>query len=585
MSALAIRDLIPFPGGAAGNSSDTILDGVHFNLTTLTHFNYTLFTNGTLSNGSKCYMAVEPWTPDYLFVNGSFVNSTSCYSPVDDIGSRAAVGIAFAVTFAICLIGVLVNLTKHGRLHLPAEKRFTPVGRRWQWYWSAWVIVTAFISLFTNIDVDRFRVMGLPIILNSFFWYLMQQGAMALVWEAVRHWGSWQERQYIDPNPFILSDDDTRSKVAFWQPLFFYLWLWLNFFLIVPRNWNRIQEQRTAEQAAVRAIPAATDARFKAASFFLLLCWLTIFASLRHSIKHYKPRNRGIINRVRGFWRYTPMRFRLVLPISLILVAYQILASFSWANSVLNANGNLGAIYAGGYGPALVILFIQVAWGFLTPNEDLELRRQRRQRGDDMDRQMGIVRKPAWWRRVNAAMHINSKGDSNIGGGRPTGRGVHANFDAQAHDDENQPIEMGVVQASRQQHGSLDASKMSTLATTYEGKSDRRRHERAMNAAGGLLFPNAEAQASDSQAQTERRANAMRDGPAPPPYTDRTLSIHQRTGSGQSPVDSAATRGTVTPPNATVGSARPQTNERSRSTSTNASSAGQPQQIRSMLDV
>ncbi|KAH8903748.1 hypothetical protein BR93DRAFT_930901 [Coniochaeta sp. PMI_546] len=219
------RDVLQWTPGA--NVSDTLIGGVHFNKTALDFWNYTLYSNGTLSNGSWCILTFEPYTPALVFPNGSFVNVTWCYSPVNGIGTRASIGIGFAVAFGLTLISILVNLNKHGSIYLPVEKRFFPIGRRWQWYWGIFVCATALISLITNVDVDRYYLPELPIVLNVFFWYLMQMGTMALVWEAVRHWGSWMERQFIDPNPFILPQDDRRGKFEFWLPLVFYFFLWL----------------------------------------------------------------------------------------------------------------------------------------------------------------------------------------------------------------------------------------------------------------------------------------------------------------------------------------------------------------------
>ena len=225
MGLLDARNILAFPGG--DNSSDTIIGNIHFNLTTLKHWNYTYYSNGTLSNTSECFLAFAPHTPALLLNNGTFINATKCWSPINPIGTRGGIAIGYGVAFGIALVLTLVNLNKHGKLHLPATKRFYPIGRRWQWYWASWVCATAFISLFTAIDVDRYYLPEIPIILTSFFWFLMQMGTMAVVWEAVRHWGSWMERQFIDPDPFALRNDDRRSKIEFWLPLVWYLFIWL----------------------------------------------------------------------------------------------------------------------------------------------------------------------------------------------------------------------------------------------------------------------------------------------------------------------------------------------------------------------
>jgi len=216
---------VPFPPGA--NNTDTEISGSHFNITTLGEFDYWLFSNRTLSNGSSCFLVFDNFTPTYLFPNGTFQNSTTCWQPLVHIGPRAKTGIGLAVVFVLGLLLTMACLRKHGKLYLPVEKRFFPISRRWQWYWGLWVCAMALISLFMNIDVDRYYVMDAPIILTSFFWYLMQQGAFAVAWEAVRHWASWLERQKVDPDPFSLRGDDRRSKFEFWLPLWFYLWLWI----------------------------------------------------------------------------------------------------------------------------------------------------------------------------------------------------------------------------------------------------------------------------------------------------------------------------------------------------------------------
>ncbi|KAI1385649.1 uncharacterized protein F4822DRAFT_350364 [Hypoxylon trugodes] len=540
------------------NSTDTIINNVHFNLTTLNHWNYTYYpTNFTLSNDSSCVLMDSPYTPTSVLANGTFLNSTSCYSATGDIGNRARIGIAFAVVFALSLVFVLVNLKKHGELHLPAEKRFYPVGRRWQWYWAIFVCATSLVALFTGIDVDRYRVPELPIVLNVFFWFLMQMGIMALVWEGVRHWGSWMERQYIDPNPFVLKQNDKRGMFEFWLPLFFYFWLWMNFFLIVPRNWSPIEHQRSPEQTLQDAVPAATDGRFKAATFCLFVCWLTTMVSLWHSIRHYEPRNRGFFNRAIGFWGYMPFRFTLMTPLALAVVAYQGLCAWDFNLSPLKVGTNLLAMYLGGYAPTLLILIVQILGGFTRPNEDRELIRQRRERGQAIDQELGLVRKPAWWRRVNGDVSAGNMRDRimrnvrEVGGGRPTAREIERLAERRAQEAEtaaenrNNTIEMNEMRRTNSVHSSIRGAAAPPPYSPHGGKSDRRRSERTVQVAASLLFPNANAEANaDTSAGRGRGLEVTSDPPR-----------------------------------------RPGTSERSSSTASGLSTSGPPQQIRSMLDV
>ncbi|KAI0891964.1 hypothetical protein F4806DRAFT_481260 [Annulohypoxylon nitens] len=540
MPLIDLRDILSsFPTG--DNSSDTVISGIHFNLTTLDYWNYTYYpTNSTLSNGSWCFLVDSPYTPVGLLPNGTFLNSTWCYLATQPIGNRARAGIGFAVAFALALIFVFVNLKKHGELHLPAEKRFYPIGRRWQWYWSLFVCATALIGLFTGIDVDRYRVVELPLVLNVFFWFLMQMGIMAVVWEGVRHWGSWMERQFIDPNPFVLQQTDKRGMFEFWLPLWFYFWLWINFFMIVPRNWGKIELQRSAEQAVENAIPAATDGRFKAATFCLLVCWLTIMVSLWHSIRHYEPRNRGFFNRIIGFLGYMPFRFTLMVPLSLAVVAYQGLCAWEFYLSPLKVGTNLLAMYLGGYAPTLLILIIQVIAGFMRPNEDRELQRQRRERGLAIDQELGLIRKPAWWRRVNGDIPSGNMRDRimrnvrEVGGGRPTATQVERLAErraAEAEAEANAATRTNAIEMNEIRRTNSIASSRGAAApppySPYGGKSDQRRNDRTMQMAASLLFPGANAEVSAGRG---RGLELSSDQPRRPGTSERSSS----TNSGQS---------------------------------------------------
>jgi hypothetical protein len=185
MGLINVRDLLQFPTG--DNSSDTIINGVHFNLTALNLHNYTIYSNGTISNASKCYLIFDNYKP-YMFANGSFVNGTNCYAPYYGIKTRGATSIVFAVLFAASIVFTLVNLRKHGRLFIREDKRFRAIGRRWQWYWMCFVAACGIISCLTGVDVDRYYLQSIPIILQSFFFSLALPGTLAMVWEATRHW-------------------------------------------------------------------------------------------------------------------------------------------------------------------------------------------------------------------------------------------------------------------------------------------------------------------------------------------------------------------------------------------------------------
>ncbi|KAI0160131.1 hypothetical protein GGR57DRAFT_456474 [Xylariaceae sp. FL1272] len=541
-----------WPRGA--NESFTAFFGVQLNLTTLNHWNYSFYEgNWTVSNISRCHLIDPPYTPVQLLDNGTFVNSTGCYNAIQPSGPRSNTGIGFAVGYGVSLIFVLVNLTRHGKLYLPATKRFYPIGRRWQWYWAIILCVFAFIGLITGVDIDRYRVVELPLILEVFFWFLMNMAALAMVWESVRHWGSWMERQFIDPNPFVLHQTDKRGMFEFWLPLFFYLWWWLSFFVIIPRNWGQIELQRSPSQLEQEARPSATDVRFKIAPFFLFVGWLTILVSLWHSIRHYEERNRGWLNRITGFFNYVPIRFLLMLPISLGGIAYQALSAWDFDVSPLKDRTNLVALYVGGYVPSLLLILIQCAAGFLRPNEDKELIRQRRERGNQLDQELGITHKPAWWRRMNGNQGPQNMGDQvlrnvqEVTGRRERAavaerRAAHAEAtEADNSGGNNNSIEMSSIPRTTSLAGRGSAPPP-YAPPAYTGRSDRRRNERTQEMVASLLFPHA----------------------------NNTTPVEQRG------------RESEAAPSSTL---RPAANLRTPSTASGVSMSGPPQQIRSMLDV
>lgn len=185
MLLLELRGLLQIPTG--DNGTDAIINGVHLNRTTLSRWNYTLYSNGTLSNGTNCWLVFKEYRP-FLLGNGTFHNVTSCYAPIQPIRGRGILGIVFGALFGLSIIFTLKNLRKHGRLYVADEKRWSAAGRRWPWYWMLFVATCGTISAINGVDVDRDYLQSTSIVLQSFFYYLMLPGVLACVWESVRHW-------------------------------------------------------------------------------------------------------------------------------------------------------------------------------------------------------------------------------------------------------------------------------------------------------------------------------------------------------------------------------------------------------------
>jgi len=302
--------------------------------------------------------------------------------------------------------------------------------------------------------------------------------------------------------------------------------------MIIPRPWGAIELQRDSEQTKQFAEPTATDTRFKLAALFLFVSWLTTVFSLWHSIKHYKPRNRGTFNRAIGLIRYLPPRLLLTLPLSLVMIGYEAACAFEFSISPLKVDTNLGFMYGLGWGPIALIIIVQEIHGYIVPNDDRELIRQRRVRGAEADQEMGITNKPHWWSRMNTNNRPMNMQDSiarnvlEIRGGRATTGNLERS------------IEMGSMPASKRD-------------------SNKPAPDIAMRAAANLLFP-----ARTGMEETQER------------FTD-----HPEQGRGMTASNSAANTST------TAGTG---TNDRTDSNDSAASSLTlgvRSQQVRSMLDV
>jgi hypothetical protein len=303
--------------------------------------------------------------------------------------------------------------------------------------------------------------------------------------------------------------------------------------MVVPRPWGAIEVQRDPDQTAQKAEPAATDLRFKAGAFFLFGSWLTTVFSLWHSIKHYKSRKRGILNRVIGLIKYLPPRFIITIPLSLVMIGYEAASAFEFAISPMKIDTNLAFMYGLGWGPIAMIIVIQEIYGYMSPNEDRELIRQRRVRGAEIDQEMGITRKPHWWSRIhddNRQLDVHdqiARNVSEVGGGQATTRNIERNIEMK-----NMPVP-----------DRRDSNKPAPDVTAFR-------------TAANLLFP------AHTMEETQER------------FTDHPPQVRGRTASNAA-IDSNPT-------------ARAGLNDRSESNNSTASGltlGARPQQVRSMLDV
>lgn len=337
--------------------------------------------------------------------------------------------------------------------------------------------------------------------------------------------------------------------------------------MTIPRDWDPIEAQRSPDQTTEVAKPNATDNRFKAGAFLLFFAWLVICFSLCHSLHHYKPRNRGALNSILGFLRYTPIKLLLTIPLAFVIVAYSGALAFDFNMSPLNVKGNIPFIYGLGWTPIALIFFIYEVAGYIDPNEDKELIRQRRVRGAEIDAEMGYTKKPHWWSRLH--------GDHNLTVQNAIAKNVReVNGLGFTQENVEGGIEMGTLphRTPNIRKGGAGTKRMPSVRKDVElgslaaRQAFARREDRlsksltpeAVKVGASLLLPTT---SGESQS------------PFSDQFSDEKLrlgSIDRERAGGSSMTDS------------TTGGAP---SERSTSTASGTTLNGPPQQIRSMLDV
>ncbi|KAI5776847.1 hypothetical protein EDC01DRAFT_437086 [Geopyxis carbonaria] len=362
---------------ATFNASHVEYDGHAFNETLMHEFNYTIWDNGTLSNSSFCYLVFGRYEA-YMLPNGSVINGTKCEAPVRPIHIRGSLGIAFGALYGLMIILALACLNKHGRMYLPAEKNFRLVSRRWPWYWMICAATCGIVSGMTSIDVDRNYLQGTALILQNIFYYVMLPAMLASIWEMTRHWGSMCERIMADEDPFRFHHDDRRAKIEFYTPLVFYLFGFLTFFLSVLRSWTSIPK---AYANYAWAEKSSTDPRFRASSIFALLAFFVINFSVGVTWHYYPTVGRRI-----------PPKIPICLCFIFVRIVYNIAVAWDYDIGPLKFDAPETYIYILGYLPVFGCMLAMVVGGWQQTNDDLMIKKLRRQRELDTDRDLGIRR-------------------------------------------------------------------------------------------------------------------------------------------------------------------------------------------------
>lgn len=107
--------------------------------------------------------------------------------------------------------------------------------------------------------------------------------------------------------------------------------------------------------------------------------------SLGHSVKHYNPRRRGLHNGVVGLIEFIPIKFLITIPLSLLFVIYEFACSYDFHISPLKLHTDLAYMYGLGWAPIACIVLVYEIAGYIDPNEDEELKRQRRIRNVEVN--------------------------------------------------------------------------------------------------------------------------------------------------------------------------------------------------------
>jgi hypothetical protein len=175
----------------------------------------------------------------------------------------------------------------------------------------------------------------------------------------------------------------------------------------VPRSWSNITNQGGIVQQMTVARPVATDGRFKASTVFLSIAWLIILYCIRHILHYYRPHRRNPVNFTKILIREFPAQYTMGLIVMGVYVGYTFAATWNFNISVMKYDVAVVYPYAFGYTPCILLLTIFNVWGYIEPNEDKALIKQRIARGQSVDAEIGITKKPSWWSKARGDHHLD----------------------------------------------------------------------------------------------------------------------------------------------------------------------------------
>ncbi|EPY50833.1 fungal protein [Schizosaccharomyces cryophilus OY26] len=354
-------------------------------LETFERFFYQVYGNGTVGNGTHCYLWRQHNWPS-ITEEGTVLDGVNCDSPVKKLAGHGAVGIVSACLGFLLIPFLLMNI---GKFNVPgAQKGFQ---RRAEFYWMILLILVLAVSGFAYIDVDRNPVQGLSMCIFSFCFHSNVPILVLVYWHYVSTFGfiRWRELTVVGRE----ADGSERRKrietMEYGMPIVMYILSMLGFLLAGFHSWARIARGEAA---------VATDARFKASAvinLFGLGCCVGAFCVY---LKEY-GRDR------RKRWMSVYMGGLMVL----LRGVYGCISSWKYNWNASNPKVNPGIAFGLGYVPELIVGTVICLYGVLSPGiaevERLAVEEEEQERitQTTMDRMQVASTDSTWGRRLPAA--------------------------------------------------------------------------------------------------------------------------------------------------------------------------------------